>query len=169
VNRLLCLFLLSSCAALADAGPQSGACERALAALQARESELAAARAGGVAPRVAADARWQALRRVAARDCLGHAGTAAPAASAPLPHSALPPIAVPPVAVPPAPTLPAAPPEAAQRRAPPLPGSRPPPFVTSCDALGCWTSEGARLPHTGRNPLNARVRCSLQGQIVVCL
>jgi hypothetical protein len=172
VKRWVRTFILSlalPAGSAAGAGPQSAPCERALAALQARESELAAAARADAPPRISGDARWQALRREAARACLGRDGAAAastPAASAPRTPSASPPIAVPPVAVPPAP----APPAPAQRGAPPpMPGHKPPPFVTSCDPLGCWTNEGARLPHTGRNPLDARVRCSVQGQIVVCL
>ena len=49
------------------------------------------------------------------------------------------------------------------------PATKPPVFVMSCDPLGCWTSDGARLPHAGRNPLDERVRCRVQGQLVVCL
>jgi hypothetical protein len=128
----------------------------------------AAAAAGGAPPRTPTDARWQALRREATRACLGSDS----AASAPLPQAARPPMAVPPVVVPPL-SVPA-PAESAQRRMPtpmptPVPGYRPPVTVMSCDPLGCWTSDGARLPHTGRNPLDARVRCSVQGRIVVCL
>jgi hypothetical protein len=151
-----------SAAGAADGDPASDACRRALASLQAREAELAAAADSGP-PRAPADRRWQALRAQAARACLGREG----AASAPLPRSARPPVAVPPVAVPPAPADPAA------RRAPPplpapVPGYQPPVTVMSCDPLGCWTSDGARLPHIGRNPLDARVRCTVQGRLVVC-
>lgn len=144
-----------------NADPQSNACQKALAALEARESELAAAARADAPPRTPTDARWQALRAEAARACLGRESTA----PVPPPRSALPPIVVPPVIVPA---------EAPQRRTPtPLPParsvSRPPVSVMSCDPLGCWTSDGARLPHAGRNPLDARVRCTVQGQIVVCL
>jgi hypothetical protein len=167
VNRLVVVLFVScgaSTAGAVDADPQSNACQRALAALQAREGEVAAAARSDAAPRTPTDARWQALRREAARACLGREG----AASAPAAQSARPPIAVPPVVVPPAPA------ETVQRRSPaPLPpvtpGTRPPVTVMSCDPLGCWTSNGARLPHTGRDPLDPRVRCTVQGQIVVCL
>jgi hypothetical protein len=159
---LLLLCLAASAARAADADPQSNACQRALAALQAREAELAAAARTDAPSSTPTDARWQALRGQAARTCLGHnsAASAAPG------RLAQPPVAVPPVLVPPAPA------ESAQRRAPlpaPVPGYRPPVTVMSCDPLGCWTSDGARLPHTGRNPLDARVRCSVQGRVVVCL
>jgi hypothetical protein len=166
MNRVLAalLSLAASAAAAADAEPSSNACQRALAAMQARESELAAASGTGTPPRIPTDARWQALRGEAARACLGRGS----AASAPLPQSARPPVAVPPVVAPAPPT------ESAQRRMPaplpaPVPGYRPPVTVMSCDPLGCWTSDGARLPHTGQNPLDARVRCSVQGRIVVCM
>jgi hypothetical protein len=156
------LLGLAASAHAADAEPQSNACQRALAALQARETELAAR--AETPPRTPTDARWQALRAAAARACLGRDS----AASAPPGRLAQPPIAVPPV------VAPAAPAEAAQRRVPaplpsPAPGYKPPVTVMSCDPLGCWTSDGPRLPHTGRNPLDARVRCSVQGQMVVCL
>jgi hypothetical protein len=167
VDRALTALLLSWCASTAwavEADPQSQACQRALASLQAREAELAAAARADTPPRPLADARWQALRADAARACLGREG----AASAPLPRLSLPPPSVPPVVVP------ASPSESAQRRppsplAPPVPTYRPPEGVMSCDPLGCWTSGGARLPHAGRDPLDARVRCTVQGQIVVCL
>ncbi len=165
MNRVVSVFVLwcSACTAWAvNADPQSNDCQQALEALDARESELARAARADASPRIPTDARWQVLRRQAARACLGREG----AASAPLRHSAQPPIEVPSVVVLPAPTEVAP----AQRRAPPpLPGYKPPVTVMSCDPLGCWTSDGARLPHTGRNPLDARVRCSVQGQIVMCL
>jgi hypothetical protein len=163
VNRAASAFLLMglavSAACAADADPQSNDCRRALDSLQAREAELAA----DSAPKTPTDARWQTLRGQAARACLGREN----AASAPSGRLAQPPVAVPPVIVPPAPA------ETAQRRSPaplpaPVPGYRPPVTVMSCDPLGCWTSDGARLPHTGRNPLDARVRCSVQGRVVVC-
>jgi hypothetical protein len=160
----LMLLLAVSAAAAAETDPRSNACQRALELLQAREAELAAAAGTDTPPRTPTDARWQSLRGQAARACLGRDS----AASAPPGRSAQPPVAVPPVVAPPAPA------ETAQRRTPgplpsPVPGHRPPVTVMSCDPLGCWTSDGARLPHTGRNPLDARVRCSVQGRMVVCL
>jgi hypothetical protein len=167
VARVLTALLLSWCATTAwavDADPQSQACQHALASLQAREAELAAAARADAAPRPLTDARWQRLRAEAARACLGREG----AASAPLPRWSPPTPSVPPVFVPPLPA------EAGQRRTPapvpaPVPAYRPPEGVMSCDPLGCWTRGGARLPHAGRDPLDPRVRCTVQGQIVVCL
>lgn len=158
----LLLSLWASATTAVDADPPSNACSRALAAMQAREAELAALARADAPPRTPTDARWQALRADAARTCLGRGS----AASVPPARSAQPPVAVPPVVVP------ATPPETAQRRTPaplPPPDRRPPMSVMSCDAAGCWTSDGARLPHTGRNPLDPRVRCSVQGQVVMCL
>jgi hypothetical protein len=165
--RVLTSLLVSCCAPAAwavDADPQSEACRRALAGLQGRENELVAAARPDAPPRPAADARWRTLRAEASRACLGRE-TAAPASS---PRLSMPPSVVPPVVVPPLPA------ETTQRRAtapqpPPSPVLRPPESVMSCDPLGCWTGSGARLPHTGRDPLDPRVRCTVQGQIVVCL
>jgi hypothetical protein len=159
---LLCLAVPAASAT--DADLQSNACQGALESLQAREAELAAAARANTPASAPTDARWQALRGQAARACLGRDS----AASAPPGRLAQPPVVVPPVVVPPAPA------EAAQRRSPaplpaPVPGHRPPVTVMSCDPLGCWTSDGARLPHAGRNPLDARVRCSVQGRVVMCL
>src|SRR5688572_1907735 len=100
VNRIGCFFVSlwfgAAAAGAGDADPQSNACQRALAALQARESELAAATGAQTPPRTPTDARWQALRASAARACLGRESTA----PVPPPRSALPPIAVPPVTPP---------------------------------------------------------------------
>jgi hypothetical protein len=155
----LALALAAQTASGLDIGPQSSACRDALAALDERESALAAAAQPQAHGRIAADAQWQLSRANAAKACLGQEG----AASAPLPHSALPPIAVPPVVVAPAPVR-------APSAAPPPAVSIPrPPVVTSCDPNGCWTSDGSRMPHAGRDPLDPRVRCSVQGKLVVCL
>jgi len=161
----LTLALAALPAAALEGDPRSSACRQALVALQARESELAASVPDQARPRTAADTRWRSLRAQAARACLGRESDAEPA---PLPRSALPPIAVPPTSAP----TPVTPPAIARPPlAPPPPAvlSRPAPVLRSCDALGCWTSDGARLPHTGRDPLDPRVRCTLQGRVVVCL
>ena len=163
MKRALAALLLGLAVSAIDAveaDPASGACQRALASLQARETELAAAADAGTPPRTPTDRRWQALRAQAARACLGRES----AASAPLPRSAQPPVVVPPV-VPPAERVQARPPAPLPA---PVPAHKPPPTVMSCDPLGCWTSDGARLPQIGRNPLDARVHCSVQGRLVVC-
>jgi hypothetical protein len=165
MNRLLWALALTAVmqsAMAADSGPSSGPCTRALAALQAREAELAGAQAAERRSRVTTDARWQMLRKQAARACLGGEDAAAP-----LPQSARPPIAVQPVTPPTAAT-------ALPRTPSPTPAApaivpRPSSIVTSCDANGCWTSDGARLPRVGRDPVHPTARCSVQGQLVMCL
>jgi hypothetical protein len=144
---------------------QSPACRDAVAALQAHESVRAASAPKAQPderPDATADRTWRILRARAAQICLG----GEPDAPTPLPHSARAPIAVPPVVIEPpavrAPRVtPATPPQIEPRK--------PPAVVTSCDAGGCWTSDGLRLPQVGRNPQDSRVRCSVQGSVVVCL
>ncbi len=153
--------------ALDEAGPHSKACRDALAALQARESVLAAAAAQPSAsndrrPRNGNDRLWQARRGRAATACLG----ADPAIPTPAPESATAPIVVAPAVAPPAPAQMARPPS------PPLPPIEPrraPPATVNCDARGCDAGNGTRLPYTGRNPLDPGVRCTVQGSLVVCL
>jgi len=145
---------------------QSAACRDALAALQAHESALAAA-ASSPSPTpdrpatASADRTWRALRAQAAHVCLGGEPDAPP----PPPRAPVtPPIAVPPVAAAP----PVAPPAVRAAPAPLL--ARPlPPVIMSCDTIGCWTSDGERLPQFGRSPFDPRVRCSVQGRVVMCL
>src|SRR5262245_28829653 len=160
---LLLLALLSLPSAWASEDDiQSPACRDALAALQAREAAMASASAPAAPdrPAASADAAWRALRAKAARICLGGAPDAPP----PPPRGATwPAITVPPVGA--APT--AAPP--APRQAPaPLPARPSPPAVTHCDGIGCWTSDGERLPQLGRSPYDPRVHCTVQGRFVVC-
>lgn len=153
--------------AASEADMRSAACRDALAALQARESQLAAAASqpGAAAdrkPRSAGDRTWQQLRARAAQACLG----GKPDAPAPPPQSALPPVAVPPVVVAPPVVRPPPPTTAAP---PPIEPRRPPATVMNCDPGGCWISDGTRLPLAGRNPNDPGVRCSVQGRLVVCL
>jgi hypothetical protein len=144
---------------------QSPACRDALAALQAHESARAAASAPKARPDerpdATADRTWRILRARAAKICLG----GEPDAPAPLPHSATAPITVPPAVI--APPVVRAP-RVTTPSPPPVETRKPPTVVMSCDAGGCWTSDGARLPQVGRNPQDARVRCSVQGSFVVC-
>jgi hypothetical protein len=146
----------------AGADPQSAPCRAALAALQAREADWSNGAASQPGARIATDARWQALRRQATRACLGAESAAA---SAPLPRSAAAPIVVPPVTVAPPPAT-ARP--APREIAPSLPVA-PPVTLRSCDPNGCWTSDGQRVPHAGRDPLDPRVHCTLQGRLALCL
>jgi hypothetical protein len=155
--------------ALDEAGPHSRACRDALAALQARESVLAAAASQPSAtidrrPRSGSDRIWLALRGRAAKACLG----ADPATPAPAPESVTAPIVVPPVAAP-APSQVARPPLLLPPPLPPIEHRRAPPATVNCDARGCDAGNGTRLPYTGRNPLDPGVRCIVQGSLVVCL
>src|SRR5512138_3236129 len=160
---LLALTAATVCADESDM--RSDACRDALQAVQAREAALArpaspaAASQPDAKPRLAGDRTWQALRTRAAQACLG----GAPDAPRPLPRSALPPIAVPPVAA--EPTLPRTP-----SPTPPvvIEPRRPTPMVNSCDAGGCWMSDGSRMPQVGKNPLDPKVRCAVQGAFVLC-
>jgi hypothetical protein len=167
-HAILPLLVLAATAARADeADMRSDACRDALHALQAREAALArpppaapASAPPDAKPRLVGDRTWQTLRGRAAQACLG----GAPDAPRPLPRSALPPIAVPPVAVEPTPLrVPSTPPSTA------IEPRRPTPLVNSCDAGGCWMSDGSRMPQVGKNPLvDPKVRCAVQGAFVVC-
>jgi hypothetical protein len=150
---------------------KSPTCHAAVDALQVREAEARAARfTESPADRVRqrdATARLQAARKQTAQACLRGSGDPPPPASV-----APPPVAVPPVDVtaPPRPPLPlpsapaaSAPPAAA---APPRP--QPPPIVTSCDAAGCWTSDGKWLPRAGATLIGPRGPCTVQGVLLNC-
>jgi hypothetical protein len=149
-------------AAPAAADPlRSTACRDALAALDVHERAIAPAPTSPAAP---PDARLLALRRAAARTCLGARGDAPP------PRGAV----VPPPGAFAAPPSPVAPPPgpAAQLRIEPVrpPAPTAPSAVTSCDPQGCWTSDGQRLQRHGPGPdlLGPRGVCSRQGTLLHC-
>ena len=140
-------------------------CAKALGVLQAQEDlALASPPAGGTSEwrdRRAVQDRQGALRRQAAVACLGgHPGLHPPSQ-----RFAQPPITVAPIAViPPVqrPAVPASP-------VVPLPQRiGPAPTVVSCDPLGCWTSEGSRLPRVGPSLLGPNGLCSVQGPLLSC-
>jgi hypothetical protein len=161
------LALASGVAAAESAdGPQSAGCREALASLQARESALRRERQPGRPssdPLVRTpDAQLDALRRRAARSCLGGSGDPPPPT-----RSAVPPVSVGPPAGVSRPTapLPVIPPEA---RAP-LPKPAPAPtMIQGCDAQGCWASDGSRLLRMGPDLLGPRGLCTAQGALLVC-
>jgi hypothetical protein len=104
--------------------------------------------------------RLAALRRAAARACLGTHADVLPAPQR---------ILQPPIVQ--APVLP--PPASAPRM--PLPAiTLPPPperprFVTSCDPGGCWASDGTRLPRAGPHHLMGPSGfCMQQGALLSC-
>ncbi len=145
---LLPFAVLALCTAAHAQDPlKSPACGDALAVLEE-------ARASGDA------ARAEAARRQATAACLGSGGEARRPS----------PTAQPPVAVPP-PTL--EPPAAA---AAPVPQPRPvrpvaverPAVITTCDAGGCWDSEGRRLNRAGPVLLGPGGPCVASGQAVQC-
>lgn len=143
---------------------RSPACREALAALDAHERAVAPA----AAPRAAApDARLLALRRAAARACLGARDDAPPPRGAVVPPPGA--FAAPggPAAAPPGPAAPAARPSIEPVR-PPAPAA--PQAVTSCDPQGCWTNDGQRLQRFGPGPdlLGPRGVCSRQGTLLHC-
>jgi hypothetical protein len=155
------LLLAAVCAAAqAPQDPlQSPECRKAMSALQAEEAASApyappAASAPAIPPRLAA------LRRAAARACLGTQADTLPA-----PQRAL----QPPVVIQ-APPLP--PPASAPRLPSPAVTLPPPPerprFVTSCDPGGCWASDGTRLQRAGPNLIGPRGFCTQQGALLSC-
>ena len=157
--------LAASAAAAQDADlTRSPPCREALDALQARQDEAARSReadAPASAPsRAERLQQVESARRQAARACLGGTGVPPP----PSAHYTQPleGVPAPTVRPPPPPPRPAALPL-------PVPARRdPPPVVTSCDAGGCWASDGSRLPRFGPNLLGPRGVCTLQGVVVHC-
>lgn len=157
-----CRFVLVPLAALiAGAGLAQGgdpldsaACRQALDALRVQEDQARAGAAGRDRRETAA--RLEPLRRAAARACLGARGDP----PSPPRRLAQPPIDVPRVPLPRA-TVPAP-------AAPPAPVARPPAppvVVTTCDAAGCWASDGSRLQRFGTNLMGPRGVCSVQGVV----
>jgi len=140
-------------------GLESADCRQALDSLQAQENAAVAAPQPDGQPRL--DARLQALRRQAARACLGGNGDPQPAAQ----HLAQPPIVVPPIGAVrplPQPGLAPAPP------APPPAPARAPAVITGCDAIGCWASDGSRLTRVGPNLLGRSGLCTTQAGLLHC-
>jgi len=178
VKTLSCLLAVAAVLASPAAAEQhedplkSPACRAAVDALQVREAEVRAARSTeSPADRVRqpeAMARMQAARKQAAQACLRGSGDRPPPA-----YVAPPPVAVPPVDItaPMRPPLPL--PGAPAGRAPPAaaappPRPQPPPIVTSCDAAGCWTSDGKWLPRAGSTLIGPRGPCTVQGVLLNC-
>jgi hypothetical protein len=161
---LLPCLALAALSALAQDGaaPPAGDCARALQSLRADEDAAAQARRAGESTHHAALQRLQAQRERAAQACLqGRADAPVPAPQRP----AVPPMSVPPLAYPapvvprpaPVPTLPVPPARAAA-----------PTSITSCDALGCWASDGTRLQRAGPGLLGPRGFCSAPGGLLSC-
>jgi hypothetical protein len=143
---------------------KSPACEQALQRLQRQEAQAASApqaRTTDELRPLRPDVRMQALRREAARVCLG---SRLDVQQPPPPQRQfLPPIGVAPVA-PPAPVL------GAPQPLPPvaIPRGAVPTVITSCDPTGCWASDGTRLNRMGPSLLGPRGLCTVQGNLLQC-
>jgi hypothetical protein len=144
---LLSLTVALAVPAFAQDPLKSGSCDQRLDALQA--ARIAGTQANAE--------RIEVLRRQAAQACLGGTG----AATRPSP-SVRAPIAVAPTAtaVPhPAPPLMVSPPTVAIER---------PPVLTTCDAGGCWDSNGTRLNRAGPLLMGPGGMCTTVGTTVHC-
>ena len=156
---LVLIATLTVGAGMAQGGDSldSAACRQALDALRVREDQARAEAAGRDRREIAA--RLEPLRHAAARACLGARGDPPPAPQG----LARPPVDVPRVPLPRA-TVPAP-------AAPPAPVAKPPGppvVVTTCDAAGCWASDGSRLQRFGTNLMGPRGVCSVQGVVLSC-
>jgi hypothetical protein len=143
---LLCPILAAVSAAAQPFDPlKSEACGEALQRLeQARGAER-----NGV----------EALRSQAAQTCLGSSGP--PARPSRL---ARPPVAVPPPLIEPPPQASSGLPDAPRLPPAPVVIERAP-VITSCDAHGCWTADGARLPRAGAGLAGP---CTALGGLAYC-
>ena len=159
-------FLIGVCVAgavgAADA-LRSETCLAALGRLDAQEARQASAPAGDGKPTRPSKALQLAQQAVAAA-CLGVAegATAAPRQAQPVPLPPRAPAAAPAVV----PQL-AVPSTAAPL--PPIVVPPPPPFVTACDATGCWSSDGRRLDRVGPDTyFRDRQLCTARGGLLYC-
>lgn len=143
----------------------SAGCVSAMSALHDVEAAVAAAAKSGKGAH-AADARvltkLAELKRDAARTCLGGDGSLSREPQ----HVGQKPITAAPVAMPPrtsGPRLPAH----ASSTLPPV-SVAPLKSITSCDAVGCWVSDGTRLQKVGPGLLGPTGFCSVQGSVLSC-
>lgn len=174
-RRLVTLALTCTLVASAGAAATKGAvgtagdplhapeCGAAIASLRARESDADVAACSDSTGARAPSAALLAARRDTARRCL------ASRADPPEPPGRLiqPPIVVAPIAVPapmPAGTIAHRAPPIAPTRAP----IRGPRTITSCDAGGCWTSDGTRVDRFGPDLRDRRGVCTLSGAVLQC-
>jgi hypothetical protein len=165
--RLAFMLTLAAGAALAQDGDalKTPECRQAVEALQQQEAAVEAAREADGRPdgerSREARQRLKPLQERVARACL----RAGPDRPPPAGRRAQPPMAAPPSGAAPAPRLPA--PRSAAPT--PLPRLQMPSTVMSCDATGCWTSDGIRLQKIGPNQLlGPRGFCNPVGGTVTC-
>jgi hypothetical protein len=107
--------------------------------------------------------RLNAMREQAALECFGVKPPAQPEG-----RFVPPPVAVEPIQLPPEPALPPSAGAAVHPALPPLPLAARPPAVTSCDAAGCWDSNGTRYNQLGPMLIGPRGVCTLQGGFLNC-
>jgi hypothetical protein len=151
---LLCLGAVHGATAQATDPLQGSACREALAALDTHERRAASAPAAAEAKAALLDAR-----RRAASACLALRDDVPAARS----RMAQPPLAALPIAPLPRALPPAAP--APPRAVPAVP---PPLTITSCDATGCWSSDGTRLQRVGPELLGPRGFCTTTAGVLNC-
>ncbi len=109
-------------------------------------------------PRTRRGPRLAQARRRAADACLGRAGGTPQRSGAPERPQSVPP-----------PTLVTPRPAPAITIAPSAPLAIPrPTVITTCDAAGCWDSEGRRLNQTGPFLVGPGGVCNVQGSLVRC-
>lgn len=146
---------------------RSDDCRRAIASMQVEEAAEATRRASDVVPRPALPVPVPGrslldARRHTAQSCLAGRADVEPVSG----RSAQAPVVV----EPPAPILPVA-----SARAPSivppsraLPAPKRPDAVVSCDAAGCWASDGSRLQRIGPALWGPSGACTLQGTSLQC-
>ena len=144
---LVTLPVLAALPAIAQDPLKSDQCSQALAVLQAARPDPPQA------------GRLEALRQQATQACLGGSGEARRPS----------PVARPPIVVPP-PVVEVPEPQAplATVLPPPSPASARPAVVTTCDAGGCWDSEGRRLNRAGPVLVGPGGPCIASGNGVQC-
>ena len=164
---LLCCL---SAAAVQAADPmESGACQQAMTVLRDVEAALAAAAAASPASSNAQQSnrdRLAALQRRAASTCLYNRADAAPAAPSRAPAAPGGRAAMPGAA--PARTVPASAPPSPGRSTTPPQAAPPVLSLVTCDATGCWASDGTRLQRSGTLLLGPRGYCSAVGSVLNC-
>ncbi len=138
---------------------KSPACAQALAALDQ-------VRADGAPSAQQKEDRVESYRQQASIVCLGlNEKSARKLPRAQTRGSAPMAVSPPRVVLPPA-AEPAAPAAAEPSAATALP--RPPTYVTTCDAGGCWDSNGLRLERAGPNLVGPSGLCTVQGTLINC-
>jgi hypothetical protein len=139
---------------------QAPECREAIDALGSKEAAAASAPAAATGTH-AVDPKLMAARKRAAQVCLAARADPPPAVG----RLAQPPLAVPPVIDRRPPIAPPAPTAASPTRVPTAP---PLVSITSCDAAGCWMSDGTRLNRVGPTLWGRRGACTVQGTVVRC-